>query len=798
MFNVLTKRFDRGGVESPRGTAPMVMRRDISKATGLNRIFGLTQRRFRRIGALAFALGMLLWPAVAQATTITVDSTADNLSGCTLRNAITAANLNAPEGTCPAGQPGTTVDTIDFAVPSGSAITLGSALPAINGAVNITGPGRSQLTVSGADAFQPFKVNFGKTVSISGLTISHGKCDSAACNFTGGAIWNNGGTLTLSGVAVTHSSTTDDGGGISNAGTMTIQSSVISANTASLSGGTNAFPEGGGIYNAGTMHLVLSTVTGNHATATGATDQSFPLGGGIFNSGNGELTIDRSTISANDASADAMGGNQARAGGGAINNRHNLTITRSTVSGNIASATGGVAPNEASNGGISNINPASPADVTVTLDRTTLSDNTATAAGSTSQAGGMTILPGTYTITSSTIAHNSAGSSANLEIGGTPVLKNTIVSDPAGGGTNCNGTPQASSYSLSSDGTCGFTGTGDHLNTDPQLAATLAANGGPTKTYALLDGSPAIDKGKASVGETVDQRGEKRPSDFGNIPNASGGDGSDIGAFEVQDTTPPDTIIDSGPGATTYDPTPTFAFHSTEAGSTVQCKVDGGAFAACTSPKTTVHLGDGSHTFQVRAKDLAGNVDASPASRPFTVKTAAISRSGGTLVVTAAAGAKDNLQITRPSAATIRITDLPAGAYTGSGVHAVVGSGCTRSGDYTANCNAAGIARAQISSGGGTDRIVNATSLPSALLSGPANDVLTGGSANDTLSGGTGADAFKGMNGNDTIAARDLASDTLINCDGGTKPGTADQADLDLLPKDPNSIVLGCETKTRH
>jgi hypothetical protein len=411
---------------------------------------------------------------------------------------------------------------------------------------------------------------------------------------------------------------------------------------------------------------VLSTVTGNHATATGATDQSYPLGGGIFNSGNGELTIDRSTISANDASADAMGGNQARAGGGAINNRHNLTITRSTVSGNIASATGGVAVDEASNGGISNINPASPADVTVTLDRTTLSDNTATAAGTgaSSQAGGMSILPGTYTITSSTIAHNSAGSGANLTLGGTPAFKNTIVSDAAGGGTNCTGSPvgMTSSYDLSSDSTCGFSGTGDHLSTDPKLAASLAANGGPTKTYALLAGSPAIDKGKASAGETVDQRGGKRPSDFGSIPNAPGGDGSDIGAFEVQDTTPPDTIIDSGPTGTTNDPTPTFAFHSTEAGSTFQCKVDGGAFASCTSPRTTAHLGDGTHTFQVRAKDLAGNIDASPASRSFTVNTAAVSRSGSTLVVTAAPGAKDNIQITRPSASVIRRTHPPPGA----------------------------------------------------------------------------------------------------------------------------------------
>ena len=52
---------------------------------------------------------------------------------------------------------------------------------------------------------------------------------------------------------------------------------------------------------------------------------------------------------------------------------------------------------------------------------------------------------------------------------------------------------------------------------------------------------------------------------------------------------------------------------------------------------------------------------------------------------------------------------------------------------------------------------------------------------------------MKGMNGNDVLMARDMISDTLINCDGGIgTPGNADKADLDLLPKDPNSVVTGC------
>ena len=91
--------------------------------------------------------------------------------------------------------------------------------------------------------------------------------------------------------------------------------------------------------------------------------------------------------------------------------------------------------------------------------------------------------------------------------------------------------------------------------------------------------------------------------------------------------------------------------------------------------------------------------------------------------------------------------------------------------------------------------MTNSTALKSSLNGGAANDLLTGGSAKDTLFGATGADVFKGMNGNDDLRARDLTSDTTIDCEG---PGAADKADLDLLPSDPNPAVIGCETKTRH
>jgi Bacterial Ig-like domain/Purple acid Phosphatase, N-terminal domain/Glycosyl hydrolases family 16 len=89
-------------------------------------------------------------------------------------------------------------------------------------------------------------------------------------------------------------------------------------------------------------------------------------------------------------------------------------------------------------------------------------------------------------------------------------------------------------------------------------------------------------------------------------------------SFSV-DTVAPETTITSGPSGTTTDRTPTFAFSSSEAGSTFQCRLDTANFSSCSSPKTYVTLSFASHTFQVRATDGAGNVDATPAVRTFTV-----------------------------------------------------------------------------------------------------------------------------------------------------------------------------------
>jgi hypothetical protein len=85
------------------------------------------------------------------------------------------------------------------------------------------------------------------------------------------------------------------------------------------------------------------------------------------------------------------------------------------------------------------------------------------------------------------------------------------------------------------------------------------------------------------------------------------------------DTTAPDTAIDSGPSGTITVADATFTFSSSEANSTFECSLDGAAYSTCTSPKSYTNLPNGSHTFDVRATDGAGNVDATAASRTFTV-----------------------------------------------------------------------------------------------------------------------------------------------------------------------------------
>jgi hypothetical protein len=236
------------------------------------------------------------------------------------------------------------------------------------------------------------------------------------------------------------------------------------------------------------------------------------------------MTIIESTISGNIAST---------RGGGIANVRDSLlTIERSTLSGNQATGSEG--------GAIFN-----PTRAQTTIIGSTISGNSAATRG-----GGIRVNSGSMQITSSTITGNSAGNAAGgIQRSGaatTVTVQNTIIA----GNTAVTANPDVQGVFVSSGhnlignvgNASGFNGTGDQVGTganpiNPLLGA-LQNNGGPTATHLPLTGSPAIDKGVAASLAT-DQRGSARTDDNGGIGNATGGDGTDIGAIEVATILPP-------------------------------------------------------------------------------------------------------------------------------------------------------------------------------------------------------------------------------------------------------------------
>ena len=153
-------------------------------------------------------------------------------------------------------------------------------------------------------------------------------------------------------------------------------------------------------------------------------------------------------------------------------------------------------------------------------------------------AGGIYNYNGALSVTSSTLNGNSAFQVGGIFSIGPLTIGSTILNNSASGGDlGISGSaPTSLGYNLSSDSGNGvLTQPTDQVNTDP-LLGPLQDNGGPTLTHAPLPGSSAIDAGKNFSGLDTDQRGTVffRTVDFSDLPNVSGGDGTDIGAVEVQ------------------------------------------------------------------------------------------------------------------------------------------------------------------------------------------------------------------------------------------------------------------------
>lgn len=309
------------------------------------------------------------------------------------------------------------------------------------------------------------------TVRIAGLTIRNGTGSPF-----GGAVVVGNAALTLDAMIFTNNQATILGGAAYNTckGALTVSRSTFTGNQA----GT-----GGAIFNecAGTVQITESVFTGNSANNGGAIASS------------GTLVVRGSTFSANLATATSGGfGGQ----GGAIASFGTADIVNSTFAGN-RSVTGGAVSTV---GGVE----GEP----LRIVNSTLRGNSASGHGGAIEADGPSL-----TITNTLLAANTAPTGANCD---------GAVTD---GGRNLEFNPTT---------TCGLTSGAPTFDVlaDPKLAPTLASNGGPTQTLALLSGSAAVGagdatvcantSGTASVGGT-DQRGLPRPATV-----------CAIGAFEPQ------------------------------------------------------------------------------------------------------------------------------------------------------------------------------------------------------------------------------------------------------------------------
>lgn len=455
--------------------------------------------------------------APAHTATFTVSKLADTNDGvcdadCSLREAIVAAN-----GT-------NSGDIIIFGPNVLGTINLANSLPNLNSNLTIEGPGVAMLTVSGNNAVPIFYV-FSATFHISDLTIANGQGANGPNGYFGsggpggsGGIDMASGTLYLTRCALT--SNTGGRGGWGADGLMASQHNPPSD-------GGNGGAGGGGAINlrGGTLYLdscALSYNAGGNAGGGGAGGDGSGFGDGGFNGkggvgGAGGIHQDGGTLYLSNCSlAYNIGGGGGDGGGGSSNR-------------------------ESGNGGAGGGGGLSMGRGTSFLRNTTIARNNGGRGGSGYEAPPYSGAGG-------------SGGAGGLDCGVAsvpPQVANTIVAmnDPgAGGGGGVNGSAGAADvggvasshgYNLigESNVSTGFTSVGDQTGTtitplDANLGP-LQNNGGPTKTLAILPGSPALDKGN-SFGVLTDGRGQTRPYDDPALVNASGGDGSDIGAFERQ------------------------------------------------------------------------------------------------------------------------------------------------------------------------------------------------------------------------------------------------------------------------
>ncbi len=258
----------------------------------------------------------------------------------------------------------------------------------------------------------------------------------------------------------------------------------------------------------------------------------------------------------------------------------------------------------------------------------------------------------------------------------------------------------------------------------------------------------------------------------------------------VEDSTPPETTIASGPPATVARGSNVrFEFAASEAGSRFVCHLHEPGFQPCVSPATfpaaPTGAPGGGKTLQVRAIDRAGNEDGSSATRSYTVAAAPVPPpppsppAGCTLRVAAIVGTAGANTINGTARADIVYgragNDLLRGLAGGDCLYGETGNDRLRGGSGAD----------RLLGGPGADRLEGES----------GNDRMTGASGNDRLTDRAGRDSFSGGAGNDRIDARDTSAfgrrvrDTVA-CGTGTR---------DVVLADRRDLVLrDCERISRR
>jgi hypothetical protein len=562
------------------------------------------------VALLACASTLPLGPASpAFAASISVTTTADSLDAAASCAAVTLASLPGPDGqtslreaVCAANS-NAGPDVIGFSV--NGTFTLTGAANEDNGGTGdldvkqslaINGNGTSNTVIDGGGIERIFDVfpSAASTFDLSALTVQNGDTRTAAFK-EGGAIYlHNNVTTTLTGIVV-QNNFAGANGAIESRGTLTITNSTITGNqTIPTSGSVVA----GGLRTSGTTTISNTTISNNTVRGEG--------GGLVINTGAAVVvTITGSTISGNTASV--TGGGLGNGGGiSTTGNQGTITITNTTISGNLAENSGGGARWVTPAGGTGN---ATLNNVTITAN---LADSDNNGAGT---GGGFAQTVAAVTLRNTIVAANTNSGTVGDDISGAVVASsnNNLIGDGTGSAGITNGVNANQVGSAATP-------------IDPLLGA-LADNTGPTFTHALLAGSPAINTADNATCAATDQRGIARPA----------GGVCDIGAYELVDLTSPDTTITSNPPNPSNSSSATFTFTGSDTGGSglagFQCQLDGAGFTTCTSPHNYNGLGDGSHTFQVRALDGFGNTDPTPAGYAWsidaTAPTVAVNQASG-------------------------------------------------------------------------------------------------------------------------------------------------------------------------